>query len=317
MKKIVPQELLQVRAMHTKFGIDYQGPVRHLSAEEKAFRVAAMQEELNEYRDATTLEEEFDALIDLAVFTNGTVERQGMMGIYAEGYYRVMQSNMAKELTGKGLAKRGGFSLDLSKPEGWTGPDHSDLIKWSGQPKGLIILEGPDGSGKTSIGEYLQDHFGAEYIHCTWSEELEYYMDSYIIGTLVRAKHLAKEKLVVVDRSFLSEKIYSKVFRDGTKYPELESKCFELLEDALIVMCLPDSDKWINLYAHLAENRSEMYGNKLTEMGQVYSEYLTEYKDTYSQFYNVIRYDMFEYDMYNKRPEVIRVLNSLYELKNL
>lgn len=118
-------EMLQrLKDMHFKFGITD----KHIafSSEEKQFRIVAMQEELDEYKDAHTKEDELDAIVDLVVFALGTAERQGMLEVFEEAFHRVMNANCAKEVgTNK---KRGSFAIDLVKPEGWVAPDLSDLV---------------------------------------------------------------------------------------------------------------------------------------------------------------------------------------------
>lgn len=112
-----------VREQHRAFGIAYEGEPRHLSLEEKRFRFACFSEESLEYLLAETLEEEYDALLDLLVFVFGTLERQGLP---VDGIVDVVRANMMKELGPNG--KRGGFELDLRKPEGWQAPD---LTRWT------------------------------------------------------------------------------------------------------------------------------------------------------------------------------------------
>lgn len=113
-----------VKQMHTKFGItSEQVP---FSKTEKEFRICAMQEELDEYKEAETKEDELDALVDLVVFAIGTAERQGMLEVFDEAFKRVMIANCKKEIGQN--QKRGSFQLDLVKPEGWTAPDLSDLV---------------------------------------------------------------------------------------------------------------------------------------------------------------------------------------------
>jgi len=109
-----------VKAMHKKFDLANTGKPCHLEAHEKAFRVKALQEELDEYNAATTLVDEYDALLDLIVFAVGTLDRQGLPLL--EGFEKVMKANMAKEV-GQNGEKRGGFKRDLVKPKGWTGPE--------------------------------------------------------------------------------------------------------------------------------------------------------------------------------------------------
>jgi hypothetical protein len=110
-----------VKAMHAKFGLTSTiGVPWHLEPHEKAFRVKALQEELDEYNAATTLVDEYDALLDLIVFAVGTLDRQGLPLL--EGFEKVMKANMAKEV-GQNGEKRGGFKRDLVKPKGWVGPE--------------------------------------------------------------------------------------------------------------------------------------------------------------------------------------------------
>ena len=109
-----------VKAMHKKFGLTSAGLPWHLEPHEKAFRVKALQEELDEYNAATTLVDEYDALLDLIVFAVGTLDRQGLPLL--EGFEKVMKANMAKEV-GQNGEKRGGFKRDLVKPKGWVGPE--------------------------------------------------------------------------------------------------------------------------------------------------------------------------------------------------
>lgn len=127
-RKLEMNSMLQrIKEMHTKFGITSEQVA--FSPEEKEFRIAAMQEELDEYKDVEAGQnpaEEFDALIDLVVFAFGTAERQGWLEKFEEGFNRVMDANMKKELGAN--QKRGSFALDLVKPEGWTAPNHDDLV---------------------------------------------------------------------------------------------------------------------------------------------------------------------------------------------
>ena len=116
--------LALVKEQHAQFGIDYNGDPRHLSLEEKRFRFTCFSEEALEYLLAETLDDEYDALLDLAVFVMGTLERQGLP---LDGYKAVIESNRRKELGP--IGKRGGFELDLKKPDGWEAPDLSQWTK--------------------------------------------------------------------------------------------------------------------------------------------------------------------------------------------
>ncbi len=124
-----------VHKMHIKFAMS---PIQvKWTEEEKDFRITCMQEELDEYIDAETREDELDALLDLVVFAIGTADRQGMLQVFEEGFERVMRANCTKEAgTNK---KRGSFLLDLRKPEGWTAPDLSDLVNTEDRQVDLFL----------------------------------------------------------------------------------------------------------------------------------------------------------------------------------
>ena len=113
--------MMLVRKMHDKFQLSHDDGPRHLDADESTFRVKAMQEELDEYRDADNLVEKYDALLDLLIFTIGTLHRHGFPLL--EGFQVVMGRNMMKELAGSAEASKRGFARDLIKPAGWTGPE--------------------------------------------------------------------------------------------------------------------------------------------------------------------------------------------------
>lgn len=115
--------LYLVKCQHAHFGIEYNGPPRHLPVDEKRFRVVCMVEEAMEYLSATSLEDEYDALLDLLVFTLGTMERAGLP---LDGIVAVIRANMEKTLGPN--TKRGSFELDLKKPEGWTPPDLQEVL---------------------------------------------------------------------------------------------------------------------------------------------------------------------------------------------
>lgn len=116
--------LQQVWQMHVKFRIDSaQVP---WTPEEKKFRIKAFLEEVTEFEDAVTDEEELDALIDLVVFALGAVERHGWANIFDEAFGRVMDANMQKRVGGN--MKRDNYQLDLFKPEGWEAATFEDLV---------------------------------------------------------------------------------------------------------------------------------------------------------------------------------------------
>lgn len=351
-----------VSDMHRKFNLsEFKKGPRQLTREEHQFRILAMFEELIEYIQAVyeadnidfnstvmniikfvtdpidgiplkenpCLEDQFDALLDLAIFTMGTADRQNLP--WDNGFERVMEANMAKEL-GQNGDKRGGFKRDLVKPEGWRPPILSDLIEAQAQiamikasdsrssvedvhtkdelyeqsitrqNAGLIILDGPDCSGKTTLANALRDQLGANVVHRTWSEDLEKQMDRYLMDPI---NIYRKDDLLVIDRWALSEWIYSDVYRNGTQWKGFHRLAFEKLRqlNAINVVCVPDDfNEYLFKYRSEFESRDEMYDfdeNKLFKIWQYYSrasDGLTNFMGTGIKLFNVVHYDMLKTD---------------------
>lgn len=113
-----------IKRQHIRFGINYEGPPRSLSPEEESFRLAAMLEELTEFILAKDLVDKYDALIDLMVFAMGTCERMGLPIDCALN--EVVEANFKKVLGPNN--KRGGFKLDLQKPDDWKPADLEQFL---------------------------------------------------------------------------------------------------------------------------------------------------------------------------------------------
>lgn len=112
--------------LHAKFG-DLPVIVGEMAPEVRKawyeFRVAFLQEELDELRAAKTAEDAVDAVIDLCVVAVGTLHAFGVDA--REAWRRVQEANMAK-VPGQNEKRQNRFGLpDLVKPDGWQAPDHS------------------------------------------------------------------------------------------------------------------------------------------------------------------------------------------------
>lgn len=83
----------------------------------------------------------------------------------------------------------------------------------------IIIIEGPDGSGKTTLAEKLSRQTGYPIIHRTQpktDEEKKLMMDEYLQAIL-------SGKNMIFDRCWYSEMAYGPVMRDSSviSYPEM------------------------------------------------------------------------------------------------
>lgn len=111
---------------HEKYGIEYNGPPRDLPADIAEFRLKFLKEELEEYELSTSLEDKFDALIDLAYVLYGTAHLHGFN--FPEGWRRVHSANMKKVRVEREEDSKRGSRYDVVKPKGWTPPSLSDLV---------------------------------------------------------------------------------------------------------------------------------------------------------------------------------------------
>lgn len=118
--------LKDIEAFHLKYGLAYNGQPRMLDEKTSSFRAGFIEEELDEYILADTMEDKFDALIDLVYVALGTAYLHGFN--FEEGWNRVHSANMKKVRATQADQSKRGSSQDVVKPEGWEPPDLRDLV---------------------------------------------------------------------------------------------------------------------------------------------------------------------------------------------
>lgn len=119
--------LRDIEKMHAKFNV--QDVVDKMDDEQLrsflSFRIGCIKEELDETSDAFmqgNAEEVVDGLIDIMVFTLGTLD---LFDVDAkQAWKEVMNANLAKEV-GIKPGRPNPYGLpDLVKPDGWVAPTH-------------------------------------------------------------------------------------------------------------------------------------------------------------------------------------------------
>lgn len=268
-----------IKDFHDKFGLSAE-PVPHtLDPEEQQFRIKCLYEELQEYERAVTdfdLPEQLDALIDLVYFAMGTAHRCGFP--WNHGWQRVQEANMTKVMGPNGV--------EIVKPVGWQAPDLHEVIQdydiydhLKGN-RGLITLDGPDGTGKSTLARRIAYLYGGEVIHLTWTPRLDQCMNSYRIHAIEYAARLAEEKVVVLERPWLCHPIYASVYRNDTHVHDWETwRDITEHEQCLGIIALPNnSDKWFKDYIHNANTRHEHYSSEAhSKMQKVYEHFATAF----------------------------------------
>lgn len=125
----------------------------------------------------------------------------------------------------------------------------------------IIILDGPDGAGKTTwSNRYLALH-GGRYLHNTYRKP-DRRMFMFQIASLMLALKWSKEGPVIIDRHWPSEQIYAGVYRGGSGLKDQAqwmSRVLSLLGVSYVV-CIPSSvEVAVKNHARLSESREEMY----------------------------------------------------------
>ena len=86
---------------------------------------------------------------------------------------------------------------------------------------GIVVLEGANAAGKTTLARHLVERYGARYLHSRptrdpWRRH---------VAMLRRAVALSERHLVVLDRHWLSEQVYGRVF--GSPAYDLGARCLD------------------------------------------------------------------------------------------
>lgn len=141
--------------------------------------------------------------------------------------------------------------------------------------RGLILLDGPDCAGKTTLAKALEaevkaqggnaeiHHLGMPEPGKCWelhSEALLQYITDMIQGDMV----------IIADRHFLSEGVYANVYRKGSEYP-FTMRYMDMLFDryrGLKVICCPPVDDVVRVHADMKKIRREEYDSGMDKVAR-------------------------------------------------
>lgn len=121
-----------IAEMHQKFGVnewfEKNKHDKELMRKYLSFRITMMYEELGEIISAANVqqnpEEVVDGLIDICVFSIGTLD---VMGVDAnKAWDEILRANMSKDVGVKPGRPNPWGMPDMIKPSGWQSPSHAD-----------------------------------------------------------------------------------------------------------------------------------------------------------------------------------------------
>lgn len=127
--------------------------------------------------------------------------------------------------------------------------------------RGIIVLEGPDGAGKTTLAKQLCARYGGLYVHNRYHRAADIW--AYHLASLRWAVRESAERLVVIDRHWISECVYARVYRSGSAYGAFARALHRVLlrYGALYVLCAPPIEVVVENHRRLKGIREEMYDN--------------------------------------------------------
>lgn len=137
----------------------------------------------------------------------------------------------------------------------------------------MIIIEGPDGAGKSTIAKIIAKKLKLKYIHGTYKDpsDLSWFTHSIQAGT-------------VIDRSFISEIIYSKVLGRTCRISDSDIRIIErLLQHAVIFYVTAP----IEVLLDRAFSRGENYITQV-QLRQIVREYEKYFISKYGLF-NIVK----------------------------
>lgn len=132
-----------------------------------------------------------------------------------------------------------------------TGKDK--LFNHGPRPSKILILEGPDGSGKSTLGAQLEKLMAAIYIHNneyrgrTGMEMLEIFSSQMDYVTNLLPINVP----AVIDRNHISELVYGPVFRGESRIQLGSQSYLETLmgiSHSILIVCYPDVEQCLTTF---------------------------------------------------------------------
>lgn len=124
--------------------------------------------------------------------------------------------------------------------------------------KGIIVIDGCDGTGKTTLAKAICDKHNGVYIHNTYRWPTK--MPLYHTAALHRALKLARTRLVVIDRLWMSEAVYAATYRGGSPWPHMGRMMDRIIRKHAGVYILAQSPaNHFEKFQQLKAERTEMY----------------------------------------------------------
>lgn len=159
-----------------------------------------------------------------------------------------------------------------------------------------IIIEGPDGTGKTTLAKALMENNDAlRYEHLI---NMEHPYDMY--RQFIEARNKITEGNIILDRYILSNMVYSyicssiPVYDKNMFYEELLAKL--ALDKACLIFCLPSNkEQYLEEFTKLRQEREELITST-----DVMSKIFDAYKCHYDELKTLHPNNVFQFDRFSE-----------------
>lgn len=130
----------------------------------------------------------------------------------------------------------------------------------------IYILEGPDGTGKSTLAEELQRETKGHLMHLTFNKYWD--MQAYYMAAYNAAIELSNYQDVIIDRWIPSEIVYGSVFRKG---PSFKTSNIPEFDNAKYIYCW--NEKAVENHLKNKEVRKEMFDD-MTDVVNTFEGYI-------------------------------------------
>lgn len=180
----------------------------------------------------------------------------------------------------------------------------------------LIVLEGPDSAGKTTLAKALVEYLGASYMHLTY--RFKDNMFDYHTAAIEMCLRKLEHGPVVLDRWWASELIYARAFRKKSQWP-MGGRLLDrvgLKHSVFYVSCHPESrDDYLEHHMFVKEERYKAKAHALRGREGMVDDQAKVY-ELYKDWMNWmgVRDDVFVYDWMTMGDNLDNVCQAITEL---
>jgi thymidylate kinase len=178
----------------------------------------------------------------------------------------------------------------------------------------ILIVEGPDGVGKTTLINYIKDRYkNSFYMHLRVHKNMKLW---HTASVRLAIKKQMQNKLVLIDRHWPSEQCYSYIRSSGPSYNP--KKLYNILKDrgAKYVWCIPEDTARVKENHRInREQRHEEYHDIDNVIDDYYFSWFGKCKR--NNFLRTLsplrdRNDFIRYDMFKDGHKLDQFTNRIF-----